>query len=549
LSRPRSPEKEGVFVFGISPYPEKNLEADKGNERFPAATKEDKAEARPSGVGLTRSLRPWAGLAMRTAALVYPHQLYDPHPAVQGADAVFLVEEPLLLRQYAFHKLKLMFHRASMQRYWKERVPQARYVEVRELSETGSIVPIVQAAGYHQICVVDPCDDWLGSRLQAACARQSVRLKILPDPHFLTPPAEIEAFVSRRKTLFFTEFYIRQRKRLGILLTAEGKPRGGQWSFDPQNRRRLPRSVHPPALTVPPENAFVREARQYVRQHFPQAPGRDAPFIYPTSAAEARQWMREFLEQRLVHFGPYEDAISSQHRVLYHSVLTPVLNSGLLAPQEVLDVTLTYEGRVPLNSLEGFIRQIIGWREFVRLVYQTRGRRQRSQNFWKHTRPMPAAFYTATTGIPPVDHVIQAVLERAYCHHIERLMVLGNFMLLCEISPHAVYQWFMEMFIDAYDWVMVPNVYGMSQFADGGMMTTKPYISGSSYIRRMSDFPKGEWCRIWDALYWRFIDRHAEVFAANPRMAIMVKMKQRLGQKLTEYHRIAEAFLNRIHQA
>jgi len=484
---------------------------------------------------------------MRTAAIIYPHQLFHPHPALSGADVFFLVEEPLLLRQYAFHKLKLIFHRASMQRYWKEQLPQARYVEVDQLLDTGKIVSIVKAAGCDQVRVVDPCDDWLGSRLHAACAREGVRLQVLPDPHFLTPPEEIEAFVSRKRTLFFTEFYIRQRKRLGLLLTAEGKPLGGQWSFDPENRRKLPRSVRPPALTFPPENNYVREAREYVRRHFPQALGRDEPFCYPTSATEARQWLSVFLEQRLVHFGTYEDAISSQHRVLYHAVLTPVLNSGLLSPQEVIDATLPYARSVPLNSLEGFIRQIIGWREFVRLVYQTRGRRQRSRNFWNHTRPMPTAFYTATTGIPPVDHVIQTVLESAYCHHIERLMVLGAFMLLCEISPHAVYQWFMEMFIDAYDWVMVPNVYGMSQFADGGMMTTKPYICGSSYIRRMSDFPPGEWCRVWDALYWRFIDLHADVLAAIPRMAIIVKMKQRLGRKLTQYHRIAEAFLERLY--
>ncbi|GIW84028.1 MAG: cryptochrome/photolyase family protein [Gemmataceae bacterium] len=485
---------------------------------------------------------------MRTAALIYPHQLFDPHPAVGGADVVFLVEEPLLLRQYAFHKQKLIFHRASMQRYWKEQVPQACYVPVGELPDTGAVVARIQAAGCEAVRVVDPCDDWLLSRLRAACAARGIRLDVVPDPHFLTPLAEIAALAQGRRTFFFTEFYLWQRKRLRILLTAEGKPKGGKWSFDPENRQRLPMDLQPPAPTFPPEDDYVREAREYVRQHFPKAPGADAPFLYPTSAAQARAWLDDFLERRFVYFGAYEDAISARHGVLFHSVLTPVLNVGLLSPREVVEAALRYEGRVPLNSLEGFLRQVIGWREFVRLVYLARGRFQRTRNFWGHTRPVPKAFYEAHTGILPLDTILQRILQTAYCHHIERLMILGNFLLLCEVAPDAVYQWFMEMFIDAYDWVMVPNVYGMSQYADGGLMTTKPYISGSSYIRRMSDFPPGEWCAIWDALYWRFIDRHSQFFAGNPRMAVMVRLKERLGsRRLHEHHRRAEAFLERFH--
>ena len=160
---------------------------------------------------------------------------------------------------------------------------------------------------------------------------------------------------------------------------------------------------------------------------------------------------------------------------------------------------------------------------------------------------MPAALYAGTTGIDPVDHVVRAVLDTGYCHHIERLMILGNFMLLCDLHPDAVYRWFMELFVDAYDWVMVPNVYGMSQFADGGGMTTKPYFSGSGYVRKMSDFPKAVWCPVWDALYWRFVDRHANVFAANPRTAVLVRLRDKLGRKLAEHRRTADAYLTRLH--
>ena len=192
-----------------------------------------------------------------------------------------------------------------------------------------------------------------------------------------------------------------------------------------------------------------------------------------------------------------------------------MLNIGLLTPQQVLDRTFEFSRThtVPLASLEGFIRQVIGWREFMYCIYHAVGETQRRGNFWDCQRDLPASFYSADTGIPPVDRVIRRVMDLAYCHHIERLMVLGNFMLLCEVRPEQVYQWFMELFIDAYDWVMVPNVYGMSQYADGGLITTKPYISSSNYIRKMSDFSRGPWCAIWDGLFWRFVSRHKEVFA------------------------------------
>ena len=483
---------------------------------------------------------------MPTAALIYPHQLFDPHPAVAGADVVFLVEDPLFFRQFAFHKQKLMLHRATMKRYAAEVLPKAKYIDAHQLEQTGDVVAQVKKAKCNAVRVVDPTDDWLITRLTAACSAARVRLTVLDDPNFLTPRSEIDAFAAGKEKLFFTDFYVRQRKRLKVLLTEDDKPVGGKWSFDADNRKKLPATVHPPAPAVPPENQFVREARTYVREHFPDAPGSDASFVYPTSAADARAWLADFLDHRFSDFGVYEDAISTRERVLFHSVLTPALNVGLLSPKEVVDAALKYADRVPLNSLEGFVRQVIGWREFVRLVYLTRGNRQRTRNYWGYTRPLPAAFYTGTTGIAPVDHVIRSTLDTAYCHHIERLMILGNFMLLCDLHPDAVYQWFMELFIDAYDWVMVPNVYGMSQFADGGGMTTKPYISGSSYVLKMSDFKKGPWCSVWDALYWRFVDRHADFFRSNPRMAVMVGMRDKMRKKLNEHLRTADAFLAKL---
>ena len=494
---------------------------------------------------------------MSHVALIYPHQLFDPHPALGGAKAAVLVEEPLLFKQYAFHKQKLLFHRATMKRY-AARISAARkltvhYIEAREIEETGGIVEHLRRLRCESVKYVDPCDDWLERRLSAALRTHRIPAEKLDDPHFLTSRAAIDDFTADKRKLFFTEFYIAQRKRLGILLEPGQKPRGGQWSFDPENRKRLPKGVQVPRVSRPAEDAFIEDARAYVERHWPAAPGDARPFGYPTDHESAARWLDEFVRQRLAAFGDYEDAISRSHDVLFHSLLTPLLNVGLLSPRQVVDAALAHAERspreVPLNSLEGFVRQVIGWREYVRLVYLTHGRRQRCRNFWQFTRPMPRALYDGTTGIAPVDHVVRQVLRTGYCHHIKRLMILGNFMLLCEIEPDEVYRWFMELFIDAYDWVMVPNVYGMSQHADGGFMTTKPYISGSAYVLKMSDFTKGAWCEIWDALYWRFIDRHSAFFSSNPRMAVMVKMKDKLGERIERHRRTAESFLEKLHES
>ena len=222
----------------------------------------------------------------------------------------------------------------------------------------------------------------------------------------------------------------------------------------------------------------------------------------------------------------------------------------LLSPKLIIDETIDFykKNNIPINSCEGFIRQIIGWREFIRGVYSVKGVQERTKNFWNFRNKIPICFYNCTTGIYPVDNTIKKINDSAYANHIERLMIIGNFMLLCEIDPDEVYKWFMEMFIDSYDWVMVPNVYGMSQFADGGLMSTKPYISGSNYILKMSNYKKGSWCEIWDALFWSFIDNKREFFIKNPRMRMMVssydKMKQSKKDNIVD---ISEKFLLKIY--
>ena len=267
----------------------------------------------------------------------------------------------------------------------------------------------------------------------------------------------------------------------------------------------------------------------------------------PYTRAGAKEYLELFLKERFALFGPYEDAIHTSHCRLFHSTLSPLLNIGLLDPCEVIDTAISYATKhdVPLPSLEGFVRQILGWREFIRAAYEVDGRVMRSKNFFTHTRPLAKGMWDGSTGIVPIDTAVRGALKFGYTHHIERLMVLGNFMLLSKTDPNDVYRWFMAMYVDAYDWVMVPNVYGMSQFADGGLFATKPYISGSNYLKKMSNYGSGSWEEVWTALYWNFIADHQSFFLKNHRLSMMPRLLIKMDtEKRITYLKRAADYLN-----
>jgi deoxyribodipyrimidine photolyase-related protein len=349
---------------------------------------------------------------------------------------------------------------------------------------------------------------------------------------------DADAFFKDKKHYHQTDFYIAQRKQRNLLMEAYGKPLGGKWTYDAENRERFPKGETIPKLPAPSRNNFVSEAMLYVDRFFPNGYGDTSNFIYPVTRKDALKWLDRFLDERFAKFGIYEDAMVSKEHFLYHSVLTPMLNIGLLNPGEIVEAALqkSSNAEMPLNALEGFIRQIVGWREFIRIVYAREGSKQRTKNYWGFTRKIPPQFWTGETGIEPVDTVIKKLLKTSYNHHIERLMVMSNFFLLCEFDPDEVYRWFMEMYIDAYDWVMVPNVYGMTQFADGGLMTTKPYISGSNYLMKMGDWPKGDWQQVWDGLFWRFMHVHRDFFLQNPRLGMLVKTFDKMNEEKRKAH-------------
>jgi deoxyribodipyrimidine photolyase-related protein len=352
--------------------------------------------------------------------------------------------------------------------------------------------------------------------------------------------------LSKKKNYFMASFYAKSRKKHGILLENGDKPLGGKWSFDADNRKKVPKGTVIPKVKTPNLSNYIDEAKEYVEDQFADNYGNVDQFYYAITHTDAEEHLQHFINERLRLFGDYEDAMVADERWLWHSVLTPMLNIGLLSPKQVIHEVLTAHQtqHFPLNSLEGFIRQILGWREFIRGIYSLEGVTQRTTNHFGYSRKIPESFWIGDTGIVPLDQTIKKLLKTGYSHHIERLMLFGNFMMLCEFDPDEVHRWFMEMYVDAYDWVMVPNVYGMTQYADGGLMTTKPYCSGSNYVLKMSDYKKGDWCETWNALYWRFIHVNREEFSKNRRMGMMVNLAKKMeGPKMDMHLDRAEAFL------
>jgi deoxyribodipyrimidine photolyase-related protein len=486
--------------------------------------------------------------------LIFPYQLFEDNPLLQYCDEVYLVEELLFFKQYKFHKQKIAYHRASMkfyQSYLEEKKIAVTYIDSQsELSDVIKLITHLGSKKFAEIAYIETTDNWLGKRIRQSCEANNIAMKIISSPMFLNTNEELEAFFKTKKRFYQTDFYIHQRTTKSILLDNEKKPVGGKWTYDTENRLKYPKNTQPPFIQYPDANNFTEEAKDYTQKYFSENYGSlSKQPLYPVTFSDAKKWLQNFLQERMRDFGKYEDAIVSGELILNHSVLTPMLNNGLLTPAYVVEATLSYAQQhdIPLNSLEGFIRQIIGWREFIRAVYEFKGTEVRTKNFWKFHRKIPHSFWTGDTGIAPIDATIKKILKHGYCHHIERLMVLGNFMLLCDFDPDEVYRWFMEMFIDSYDWVMVPNVYGMSQFADGGLMSTKPYISGSNYLMKMSNYQNGSWQKIWDALFWRFIYTQRKFFLKNPRMSMMVRSFDKMDeQKRLQHLDTAERFLEQL---
>lgn len=470
---------------------------------------------------------------MKTALILYPNQLF-PFEVLPKVDTVVMIEEPMFFgrdqqSQLQLHKQKIIMHRASMRRYVEEVLypnnVDVDYVELDVFMSTGDILERVKK--FEKTYVFDPVNELLTTRLLAARREQGegISLEFLQSPNFYLSDQEVRQYFTETHAMPFAEFYQWQRERFNILIDETYKPVGGSWSFDDHAHEKVSKDQPLPTFGVYGDNKFVQDAIKYVEEHFPNNPG-STDFIWPTNHEEAKNWLHDFITDRLNLFGLHQNALNGQAVWLYHSAISMSLNTGLLSPKQVVAAVLAYDKKTPIGlpSLEGFIRQIVGWREFTRGEYITRGSVMKKSNPFKQQRRLTKAWYSGNLGIPPFDDIAKKVNARGYLHHNERLMIAANLMTLCEIHPDDVYKWCSELFVDAYDWAVIPNTYGIGQFAE----TAVPYISAASGIVQLSDYDRGYWSDIWDGLYWRFIEKNSELIKHNPKLRPMIQRLERL---------------------
>jgi len=491
-------------------------------------------------------------------ALILGNCLFPDHSRLgaKGNTLFFMAEDAGLCTHFKYHRHKLVLFLSAMRSHADdiEKTNPITYYPLSEASMDLSYEDKLQNTleenpEIKEIITYDIEDHFFEARIRDFCKEAGLKLTTVDSPAFITSKAKFHQYNKSVKKPFMHTFYQKQRKELGILLEEDGNsPLHGSWSFDEENRKKLPKGISIPDQPVTEPTDHTKEVAKLVNDLFPDHPGSTDNFRWATTRNQVLDLLDDFLTRRFQNFGPYEDAISSSETFVFHSVLSPYINMGLLTPEEVVNKALRHYHmhNIHYPSLEGFVRQIIGWREFMRGIYHEYDD-ELNKNHFSHSRKMKSCWYEGTTGVPPLDDAIKKANQYGYTHHIERLMILGNMMLLCELHPDEVYRWFMEMYVDSSDWVMAPNVYGMSQFSDGGIFATKPYIGGANYIKKMSDYGKGEWEHIVNGLYWRFIEENIETFAKNQRMSMMVATLRKMNaEKKEKIFKAANEFIESV---
>ncbi|GAA0299235.1 cryptochrome/photolyase family protein [Rhodovulum strictum] len=481
--------------------------------------------------------------------------------ADKARDLVVMAEVMAEASYVRHHPKKIAFFFAAMRKF-AARLSAAgwrvAYTRLDDPDNTqsipGELLRHAAAEGAREVLATEP-GEW---RLIAALADLPLTLHQLPDDRFIASHAEFDAWAAGRKSLRMEYFYREMRRKTGLLMEG-GAPAGGKWNYDAENRKPAAPDLfrHGP-LRFDPDD-IVQEVLTLVETRFADNFGQLRPFWFATDADQAEAALAHFLTNALPGFGDTQDAMLTGDRFLNHAFLSPYLNAGLLDP---LDICRRAEaeyraGRAPLNAVEGFIRQILGWREFVRGIYFREGPDYPTRNALTHTRPLPALYWGAGTQMNCIAQAIAQIREDAYAHHIQRLMLTGNFALLAGIDPGALHEWYLAVYADACEWVEAPNTIGMSQFADGGIVASKPYVSSGAYIDRMSDYCRscaydvrqktGQGACPFNLLYWHFLDRHRDRFAANPRMGPIYRTWDRMSPaRRAEILSGAQAVLDRL---
>ena len=468
---------------------------------------------------------------------------------------IFMAEDYQLCTYEKHHKLKILLFLSAMRSYAENLKNNKFKIEYQKIENKEfkydylkKLKKIINSKNIKEVSSFEIEDKFFEKKITLFLKKENIKWNIVQTPMFLNSRNDFKNYLKKSKKPFMATFYKDVRKKSGILMGSDANPIGGKWSFDEDNRNKLPKNITIPKFPKIGETNNTKKLKPIIEKLFSDHPGNTDNFWFATEYEDVLKILNFFIKEKLNLFGDYEDAVNQQNNVLFHSTLSPYINLGLITPELVIKKVLEFhkKKKIRLNSLEGFIRQIIGWREFMRGIYQSYSNEMETRNFFKQNRKMKKSWYEGNTGLPPLDYSIKNAVDYGWSHHIERLMILSNIMNLCEIKPTIVYRWFMEMFVDSSDWVMVPNVYGMGLFSDGGIFATKPYICGSSYFMKMMDFKKGDWCNTMDGLYWRFINRNRNYFLKNPRLSMMVRIFDKMK---TERKKLilseAEKFINK----
>ncbi len=472
---------------------------------------------------------------MKSLFLILGNQLFPQEHLKKYKDStIFMCESFDLCTFQKHHKLKLILFLSSMRSYadeLKKNKFKVNYIDLKKdfkISYEKKLKNFIKKNKYEELITFEIEDKFFEKKINTLCKKNKIKLTFIKSPMFLNSREEFKNYLSKTKKPFMANFYKIARTKTDILME-NNKPKGGKWSFDEENRKKLPKDIKIPEMITAKETKHTKVLKQQINKFFKNHPGEVDNFWLPTTYDDAVRWLDYFIIKKFNLFGDYEDAVDTNNNFLFHSALSPLINLGLLTPELIIERVKKVENKIKINSYEGYVRQIIGWREFIRGIYQNYDQQLEKNNFFQHKNSLTKKWYDGTTGLDPLDHSIKNAQKYGYTHHIERLMVLCNIMNLCEIRPNEVYNWFMEMFVDSSDWVMSPNVYGMGLFSDGGIFSTKPYICGSSYFMKMMNFKRGNWNDIMDGLYWRFINKNRKFFQSNPRLNMMVNIFDKMN--------------------
>jgi len=499
--------------------------------------------------------------------LILTNQIFEDSPIleqlVNSNDKVILYEHPLHFTDFKYHKMKLVMHRATM-KYYESYLNKKIKNKIVYIEFTDNFQQEIKKINPDKLHIYNPIDHDIMKELANTAKKLKFELAVYDNPINICKFADYQEYLKQSKNknpYFHHSFYIWCRQKFNILVK-NNKPIGSKWSFDTENRLPFPKNYNnhdKEILDNANHNKYIEEAKKYVNKHFKNNHGSDNYYL-PIDFKGAKEHFNIFIKKRLNNFGPYEDAVDKDIIFGNHSVLSPLINIGIITPTYIIKETEKYYNshNIKIQSVEGYIRQLF-WREFCVLVYLFKHDELESNNFFKHKNKLSKSWYDANTPIELLNNIITKALTYGWVHHIERLMYLGNFMLISEIEPYQVYKWFMELFIDAYPWVMSPNVYGMSQHSSGPVMMKRPYFSSSNYIDKMSSYKKKkdiykkikinnqeyEWYEIWDIVYYNFIGNNYNYLKNNYSTANIANIwNKKSKDEKNNINKIAKRFFN-----